>query len=133
MVTAWPCTVTDAFEARFDATCSAFASVAAELTAPRNPFRDAARACEVTSMNLGAAIAARMPSTRMTMTSSIRVKPRGCFLIPSSLQKLKQKGGRLAAARPAHTLQSISRAVQQPPVDAATIAGDWPLVVLVVS
>src|SRR5205809_7747789 len=75
IVMATPSTVTDAFEARFEASCSAFVKVAAELTAARNPFKDAARAWEVTSMNLGAAIAARMPRIRITTISSIKVKP----------------------------------------------------------
>jgi len=80
IVMATPSTVTDAFEARFEASCSAFVKVAAELTAARNPFKDAARAWEVTSMNLGAAIAARMPRIRITTISSIKVKPLDCFV-----------------------------------------------------
>jgi len=36
-------------EARFAASCSAFVKVAAELTAARNPFKDAARAWDVTN------------------------------------------------------------------------------------
>src|SRR3989442_14883351 len=39
------------------------------------------RACEVRSMNLGAAMAARMPRIRITTISSISVKPRVCFVI----------------------------------------------------
>jgi len=85
IVMATPSTVTDEPAARFEASCSAFVRVEAELTAARNPFSDAARACDVTSMNLGAAIAARMPRIRITTISSIRVKPRACFLIFVSL------------------------------------------------
>ena len=80
-------TVTEALEARFAASCSAFVKVAAELTAARNPFKDAARAWDVTSMNLGAAMAARMPRIKITTISSISVKPRVCLciLFPSQI------------------------------------------------
>src|SRR5439155_11692419 len=88
IVMATPSTVTDAFEAKFEASCSAFVKVAAELTAARNPFKDAARAWEVTSMNLGAAIAARMPRIRITTINSISVKPLDCFFILVSLATL---------------------------------------------
>src|SRR5438034_2096381 len=88
IVMATPSTVTDAFEAKFEASCSAFVKVAAELTAARNPFKDAARAWEVTSMNFGAAMAARMPRIRITTISSTSVKPRVCFFILVSLTNL---------------------------------------------
>src|SRR6266704_2746911 len=88
IVMATPSTVTDEPAARFEAICSAFVKVAAELTAARNPFKDAARAWDVTSMNLGAAMAARMPRIRITTISSISVKPRVCFFILVSLTNL---------------------------------------------
>ncbi len=88
IVMATPSTVTDEPAARFEAICSAFVKVAAELTAARNPFKDAARAWDVTSMNLGAAMAARMPRIRITTISSISVKPRVCFVILVSLTNL---------------------------------------------
>src|SRR6266849_1901146 len=71
------------------ATVSAFASVEAELTAARKPFSAAMRACPVRSMNLGAAMAARMPRIRITTISSISVKPRVCFVIFVSLKNLR--------------------------------------------
>src|SRR5436189_6195099 len=80
IVMATPYTVTDAFEARFEASCSAFVKVAAELTAARNPFKDAARAWEVTSMNLGVSLDTRMLRFRITTISSIKVKPLDCFV-----------------------------------------------------
>ncbi len=45
IVMAEPSTVTDEPAAKFEASCNAFVKVAAELTAARNPFKDAARAC----------------------------------------------------------------------------------------
>src|SRR5437879_13126434 len=89
MVMATPSTVTDAFEAKFEAGCRAFVKVAAELTAARNPFKDAARAWDVMSMNLGAAIAARMPRIRITTISSIKVKPLDRFVTFFSSKNLR--------------------------------------------
>src|SRR5438046_9744628 len=81
IVMATPSTVTDAFEARFEASCSAFVKVAAELTAARNPFKDAARAWEVRSEERRVGKEGRMPRIRITTISSISVKPRVCFFI----------------------------------------------------
>src|SRR6266446_7943145 len=70
------------------ATCSALASVAAEVTAARRPSSAAARAVPVRLANLGAATAARMPRIRITTISSMSVKPRVCLFIFVSLTDL---------------------------------------------
>src|SRR3989442_10453151 len=74
-------TVTEEPCAKPCATCSAFASVAADMTEARRPFNAAIRAWVVRLTNLGAATAAKMPRIRITTISSISVKPRLCLVI----------------------------------------------------
>src|SRR6267143_501253 len=88
IVTVCPSIDTEVLLAAPVATCSAFASVEAEITAARRPSNAAARADPVRLANLGAATAARMPRIRITTISSIKVKPRVCLFIFVSLTDL---------------------------------------------
>lgn len=74
---------------------------AADLSDPARPFRAATRASFPKSANRGNANAARIPSTTITMISSIRVKPLCClFIVLSFLTGFKRPQSALMSTTP---------------------------------
>lgn len=73
----------------------------ADLIAPAAPFMADSRASTLKLANRGNANAARIPSTTITMISSIRVKPLCClFIVLSFLTGFKRPQSALMSTTP---------------------------------